>query len=164
MTERHTITTFNSPLEAGVRSVCILLPIYPKSYDIQRLVAFDHLVVHTGDIGGPKSLHPKLPLRSSEILVRRKLIERGLLLMVSRGLVERIINASGISYKAGEMAETFLSTLTSSYLIKLRERAIWAANKFGDLENDMLKQTMSNFFGQWIEEFQEAQRSLEIEA
>lgn len=163
MNERHIITTFNSPLEAGVRSVCILLPIYPKCYDIQRLVAFDYLVVHTGDIGGPKSLHPQLPLRSSEILVRRQLIERGLLLMISRGLVERVIDTSGISYSAGEMAETFLSTLTSSYLIELRERAIWVINKFGNLKNDLLRQTMSTVFGQWIEEFQTAQHSLEVE-
>jgi len=163
LNERHIITTFNSPLEAGVRSVCILLPIYPKCYDIQRLVAFDYLVVHTGDIGGPKSLHPQLPLRSSEILVRRQLIERGLLLMISRGLVERVIDTSGISYSAGEMAETFLSTLTSSYLIELRERAIWVINKFGNLKNDLLRQTMSTVFGQWIEEFQTAQHSLEVE-
>ena len=164
MSKRHVTTAFNSPLEAGIRSVCVLLLVYPKSYDIQRLIAFDYLVVHTGDIGGPKSLHPQLPLRSSEILVRRKLIERGLLLMISRDLVERVIDSNGISYKAGEMAETFLSTLTSSYLLELRKRAVWVTNKFANLEEDILKQTMKNFFGQWIEEFQTTQRSLEIEA
>ena len=164
MSKRHIMTTFNSPLEAGVRSVCVLLPIYPKSCDIQRLIAFDYLVVHTGDVDGPESLHPRLPLRSSGILVRRNLIERGLLLMISRGLAERVIDSNGISYKAGEMAETFLSTLVASYLVELRERAVWVVSKFGNLEGETLKQTMNKFFGQWIEEFQTTQRSLEIKA
>jgi ABC-three component (ABC-3C) system Middle Component 2 len=31
------------------------------------MAAFDHLVVHTGDIGGPTSLHPALPMRSTEL-------------------------------------------------------------------------------------------------
>ena len=155
--------TFNSPLEAGVRAVSILLPAYPQVYDLQRLVAFDYLVVHTGDVGGPKSLHPQLPLRSAELLVRRKLIERGLLLMMSRGLVERIVDVNGISYRAGEMAETFLSTLTSPYLTALRERGDWVVSTFGNLNDTTLRQTMSRFFGQWIEEFQATQRSMETE-
>jgi hypothetical protein len=157
-------TTFNSPLEAGVRAVGILLPAYPQAYDLQRLVAFDYLVVHTGDIGGPQSLHPRLPLRSAELLVRRKLVERGLLLMMSQGLVERIIDTNGISYRAGELAETFLSTLTSPYLIALRERGDWVVNTFGNMDDDTLRQTMKHFFGQWIEEFQATQRRMEAEA
>lgn len=156
-------TTFNSPLEAGVRAVSILLPAYPQAYDLQRLVAFDYLIVHTGDIGGPESLHPQLPLRSAELLVRRKLVERGLLLMMSRGLVERIADTTGISYRAGELAETLLSNLMSPYLIALRERGNWVVNTFGPLDDDTLRQTMSRFFGQWIEEFQATQRSMEAE-
>lgn len=154
--------TFNSPLETGVRAVCILLSAYPKVFDLQRLVVFDHLIVHTGDVGGPKSLHPLLPLRSSEILVRRNLVERSLLLMMSRGLVERIVDANGINYCAGEMAETFLSTLAAPYLIALRERGNWVVSKFGSLDDDALRQTMRRFFGQWVEEFQTIQHNMEI--
>lgn len=156
--------TFNSPLEAGVRAVGILLPAYPQAYDLQRLVAFDYLVVHTGDIGGPKSLHPQLPLRSAELLVRRNLVERGLLLMMSQGLVERIVDTNGISYRAGELADTFMATLTSPYLIALRARGDWVVNTFGNMDDDTLRQTMSRFFGEWIEEFQATQRSMEAEA
>lgn len=155
--------TFNSPLETGVRAVCILSSAYPKVFDLQRLVVFDHLIVHTGDVGGPQSLHPLLPLRSSEILVRRNLIERSLLLMMSRRLVERIVDMNGINYSAGEMAETFLSTLTSPYLIALRECGDWVVSKFGNLDDDALRQTMRRFFGQWIEEFQTIQRNMEVE-
>ena len=71
------------------------------------VVAFDHLVVHTGDIGGPVSLHPELPMRSAELLVRREFYERGLLLMISRKLVYREATASGVYYSAGEFSERF---------------------------------------------------------
>lgn len=164
MTDWRWVTTFNSPLEAGVRAVAILLPAYPDAYDLQRLVAFDHLIVHTGDIDGPESLHPRLPLRSTELLVRRKLVERGLLLMMSRGLVERIPDKNGISYTAGELAETFLSAITSPYLIALRERGEWVVRRFGDIDDDTLRETMNHFFGQWIDEFQATQRTMEAEA
>src|SRR4051794_18613760 len=84
---------FNSPLETGVRALTILEAAFPNSCDLQRLVELDYLVVHSGDVGGPESLHAPLPLRAGELLVRRELIEKGLLLMMSRGLVAR--SASG---------------------------------------------------------------------
>lgn len=108
----ETAITFNSALEAGIRALCVLLPAYPNAFDLQRLTALDHLVVHTGDIGGPESLHPKLPMRSAEILVRRRLVERGLFLMMSRGLLERVVGERGIEYRAGDLAETFMMRLS----------------------------------------------------
>jgi hypothetical protein len=155
---------FNTPLETGIRSLGLLVASYPKAFDLQRLVAFDHLVVHTADIGGPESLHPELPMRSAELLVRRGLVERGLLLMMSRGLVERQADASGIVYRAGEFAETFFSSLSSPYLVALRERATWISLTFSDMEEDAFREAMNAAFGRWIEEFQFARRSLAAEA
>ena len=154
---------FNTPLETGIRSLGILVASYPKAFDLQRLVAFDHLVVHTADIGGPESLHPELPMRSAELLVRRGLVERGLL-MISRGLIERQADVSGIVYRAGEFAETFFASLTSPYLVALRERATWISLTFSDMEEDAFREAMNAAFGRWIEEFQFARRSLAAEA
>ena len=89
MSQEHKPITFNSPLEAGIRAVSILGAAYPQTYDLQRLVALDYLLVHTGDIDGPDNLHPPTPMRSAELLVRRKLVEQSLLLMMTRDLVER---------------------------------------------------------------------------
>jgi hypothetical protein len=155
---------FNSPLETGIRAVGVLVAVYPNVFDLQRLVAFDYLVVHTGDLGGPESLHPELPMRSTELLVRRGLVERGLLLMIARGLAERETSSQGIFYKAGEVAGTFIQSLTSPYLISLRQRARWVADTFGDMEQDTFRDTMSAAFGRWIEEFQHVERSLAGEA
>jgi hypothetical protein len=151
---------FNSALETGIRSVGILVAAYPQAFDLQRLVAFDYLVVHTGDLGGPESLHPELPMRSAELLVRRGLVERGLLLMRSRGLVERHANSEGILYSAGELADTFMNSLVSPYLIALIERTKWVANAFGGLEQDTLRDAMHRAFGSWIEEFQHVETSI----
>ena len=161
MTEKgKSLLPFNGPLETGIRSVGMLVAAYPKGFDLQRLVAFDYLVVHTGDIGGPTSLHPDLPMRSAELLVRRALVERGLLLMISRGLVVREPSITGITYYAGDIAETFLTSLESRYLSALCDRATWVVENFGTLEEDVLRTTLNNAFDQWVEQFQVTHQSL----
>lgn len=148
---------FNSPLEVGLKAVSILVAAFPRSFDLQQMVAFDHLVVHTGDLGGPESLHPKVKLRSGELLVRRHLVERGVNLMISRSLIERKITQDGIYYSAGELSETFLRNLTSNYINKLSERALWAVENFADLDEDSFRKVVYSVFDRWREEFQAVQ-------
>ena len=160
--ERDRNRPFNSALETGLRSVSLLVAAYPRSFDLQRLVTFDHLVVHTGDVGGPTSLHAAVPMRTAELLVRRGLVERGLLLMVSKGLADRRAEETGIVYGAGEFAETFLSSLTSYYIRTLTERAEWVVQEFGDLTEADLKTRVGEYFEQWIEQFQAPQKSVTV--
>jgi hypothetical protein len=155
--------TFNGPLEAGLRAVAILGSAHPRSFDLQRLVAFDYLLVHTGDIGGPASLHPPTPLQSAELLVRRKLVERALLLMMTRDLVERDFVSDGIRYRAGENAVPFLSSLASDYLRQLIQRAAWLVRELGDKNDADFRAVMRRFFEKWVEEFQAAELSLGAE-
>jgi hypothetical protein len=164
MEEAMTSSTFNSPLEAGVRALAVLVPAHPRALDLQRLVAFDYLVVHSGDVGGPDSLHPQLPQREAELLVRRRIIERGLHLMMHRGLVERAVGAHGIHYRAGELAETFLSSMAAPYTAALRERGGWVVRRFAEMDEATLRHTMDRFVGRWIEQFQAVQRSLAVDA
>lgn len=152
--------TFNGPLEAGIRAVSILGAAYPQTYDLQRLVALDYLLVHTGDIDGPDNLHPPTPTPSAELLVRRKLVEQSLLLMMTRDLVAREVTADGIRYGAGENATTFLSSVSSGYLVALKERAIWLVDTVGSLTEEQFKKLMRRFFEKWVEEFQHVERSV----
>lgn len=152
--------TFNGPLEAGIRAVSILGAAYPQTYDLQRLVAFDFLLVHTGDVGGPESLHPPSPHHSAELLVRRKLVEDSLLLMMTRDLVQRHVTADGIAYGAGESASTFLSSLSTSYLLALKDRASWLVDAFGHHTDTDFRKVMRRFFDDWVEEFQNIERSM----
>lgn len=156
--------TFNGPLESGVRAVAVLGAAHPASFDLQRLVALDYLLVHTGDIGGPASLHPPIPMKSAEFLIRRKLVEQAILLMMTRDLVRRDATAEGIRYSAGESAAVFLNALQSDYMRALKARASWLVERVGPLADAEFRAVMRRFFDQWVEEFQQVERSLGIEA
>lgn len=160
MNQERRPATFNSPLEAGIRAVSILGAAYPQSYDLQRLVAFDYLLVHTADVGGPESLHPPSPMHSAELLVRRRLVESALLLMMTRELIQREITSDGIKYCAGENAATFLSSLSSTYLRALKDRANWLVGALGSHTDQEFKGVMRRFFDDWVEEFQHIERSM----
>jgi hypothetical protein len=151
--------TFNGPLEAGIRAVWILAAAYPRTYDLQRLIALDYLLVHTAEIGGPDNLHPPTPMHSAELLVRRELVQQALLLMMTRHLVERQVAPDGIKYVAGENATTFLSSVTSSYHLRLKDRASWLINAIGSHTDDQLRAMMRRFFDKWAEEFHSIEQS-----
>jgi hypothetical protein len=154
MVNKFERSPFNSSLESGVRSVIILHSLFPGSVDLHRLVDFDYLVVHSGDVNGPESLHAPLPMRAGELLVRRDIIEKGLLLMMSRGLLTRIATDSGIEYKASEKSNAFVSNLASPYLVKLVERADWVADNFCEKDEAELKGMIKGFFDHWTTQFQ----------
>lgn len=151
-------SAFNSPLETGIRSLTILTAVFPRTLDLQYLIFFDYLTLHSGDVGGPESLHAPLPLRSGELTVKRALIERGLLLMMSRGLVERVVSQDGFQFIASETASAFLSMLNSQYTLKLKERAEWVAESFGESNLEELREREKSFFGQWSTQFQPVER------
>lgn len=147
------ISPFNSSLETGTRTLALLEAVYPKTLDLQRLVEFDYLAVHSGDADGPESLHAPLPLRTGEMLVRRKVIESGLSLMMSRNLVKQLPSSEGIRYLATDATSPFLSALISPYINKLRERAKWVANELGNASDDELHELTRNLFDKWTAQF-----------
>ena len=149
-----TPSPFNSALETGVRTLAILIACYPKAHDLGRLVQYDYLTVHSADADGPPSLHPPLPLRSGELLVRRGLIESGLRLMMSRALVRREPHTDGFLYAAEDSAAAFLDNVKSPYIVALRERADWVAATFKALQDDELDSVIRRLFQSWTIEFQ----------
>jgi hypothetical protein len=150
----QTIQTFNSPIETGIRALILLAESYPQQLDLQRVLEFDYIMVHTSDVDGPPSIHPALPLRSGELLVRRQLIERGLLLMISRGLVSRHATPNGFTYQAEDDAGPFLDALTAEYLDELRDRATWVVDRFSDMSDHDIRVMLSSVYDQWSREFQ----------
>lgn len=151
--------TFNGPLEAGVRIVAVLGAAYPRAFDLQHLTALDYLLVRTKELDGPESIHPPTPIRSPNAEVRRRVVQQGLILMMSRDLVTRQATPSGIQYLAGESAAAFLDSLRSPYLIELKSRATWLVNYFKDHSEEQFAQTIRRFFDDWVVEFQEFERS-----
>lgn len=152
---------FNSALETGLRSVCVLAADPLIKYDLQQLLAFDHLVVHTGDVANaPASLHPNVLQRNGELLVRRQLVERGLLLMESKKLVERLISKNGFYYKATELAVVFVDSLTNDYVTELFKRSQWAVEKYKNFGDRFFAEIFNTAFDRWTNEFQIAEISM----
>ncbi len=146
---------FNGPVEIGLRALAILNDSYPSALSLQRLVVFDYLLVHSDDIpGGPIGLHPQTPHRSGELLVRRNMLENGLLLFLSRGLIDRHYTEHGVLFSATDRSAGFLDVLSSEYLAHLRERAAWLVTEFGGLSDDEITQLAEKHIGEWGAEFE----------
>ena len=116
---------FNTPLEAGVRALLILDAFAPQAFDLATISLLDYYIVHTGDAGGPPSIHPEINARAGEYFVRRHLVEEGLLLMARASLVEQIFTDSGIAFRADETATAMIDLFGSAYNLRLAEAAQW---------------------------------------
>jgi hypothetical protein len=152
---RHTTEHFfNTPIETGLRSVFVLAAIFPGACDLQRLVIYDYLLVHSGDVeGGPTSLHPPTPLRSGELLVRRNLVFHGLRLMQGKGLVEQEFTSEGFFYKATDVANPFLDYFQNPYALTCRKISRWLAEQVHILTDVQLRVYINSNIGRWGAEF-----------
>lgn len=132
----------------------IILTEVQQECDLQRLTIYDYMMLHSGDIdGGPTSLHPPSPFRSGELLVKRTLIEQGLALLCSKGLIERIFDDGGIRFKASELASPFLEYFECNYSKKARQNAVWIRGRFEGLSDKELQEFVNSRIGKWGAEF-----------
>ncbi|WMI98035.1 threonine transporter [Pseudomonas chlororaphis subsp. aurantiaca] len=136
--KRQALPVFNNQFELGIRMVYLLQALMPQGADLQKLVLLDYAVVYSADLNGPSSLHTPIPFRGAELMSRRELIEQGLYLMSTRGLVTATWGADGITYFAGEVARTMTGALTSSYLHDLEQRCAWAAEHYAQADSTAL--------------------------
>lgn len=150
------IIPFNSKLETGIRALVVLEAFYPRHCDLLEMTWFDHLVVHTGDLAGqdvPESLHPDLPNRTGELLVRRQLVEQSLRMMHEMHLIEVLETENGIEFCAGEGAPSYLDLLQTPYSLALKQRAKWMAERFSALTAEDIRSLVEVQIGRWTAEF-----------
>lgn len=145
---------FNSALETGVRALVILNAAFPRIFDLTQLTWFDHLVVHTADVGGPQSLHPDLPQRTGELLVRRRVVEEGVHLMRRLHMINAIADEKGIAYQASDEASAFVDTMHTPYALELKSRAEWLIQKLEEFTVEQLAELIAEKIGRWAVEFQ----------
>ena len=115
-----------------------LLSSLREGADLQMLVLLDYAIIYSGDLDGPESLHTPVPYRGGELMSRRELIEQGLYLMSTRGLVDARMEDSGITYLPGPHARGLVGLLTSKYFLQLEARCKWAASRFGSADSNTL--------------------------
>lgn len=147
---------FNSTLETGIRALVLLDAFHPRRCDLLEVTWLDHLVVHTGDLDGqdaPQSLHPDLPNRAGELLVRRQLVEKSLRLMQQVHLVEVFETEEGISFGASDDAPSYLDLLQAPYSVALKERARWMAGRYGSLKTNEMRSLVESRIGRWAADF-----------
>lgn len=147
---------FNSTLETGIRALVVLEAFHPRRCDLMEMTWLDHLVVHTGDLDGedvPDSLHPDLPNRAGELLVRRQLVERSLRLMQQVHLVEVHETEEGVQFAASEEAPSYLDLLQTPYSTELKRRAGWMAERLAGLTTPELREIVEATVGRWTAEF-----------
>tara|TARA_R110002124_G_scaffold276594_1_gene447456 strand:- start:2438 stop:2941 length:504 start_codon:yes stop_codon:yes gene_type:complete len=162
MTEKLTSgRIFNSTFETGIRSLCALSAGLPKQFDLQQMLAFDHLMVHSADMpNGPPSLHPNVKQRNGELLVRRPLVQDGLALMEAKRLIITRATNGQVLYCATEFAPAFLESLENPYIRSLSKRAKWAVDTFNELGGSLFLEVFNAAFDRWSTEFQIADISM----
>lgn len=145
---------FNSALETGVRTLLLLNAAQPKSFDLMHLTWLDHLVVHTADIDGPFSLHPDIPQRDGELIVRRQNVEEGLRLMRRLHLVSTDYTTDGIMFHVTEEGTQFAQLVRSEYGRLLKARAVWLMDYVGRVDTSEFVHLIREKIGRWSIEFQ----------
>lgn len=146
---------FNTPLECGLRLLFVLAACRPSPCDLQRLISYDYLLVHSGDVeSGPASLHPAVPDRGSEWVVKRELVQTGMDLMFARELVTKQLTADGIAYVGSEMTTAFIGLLKTPYAAGIQKRAGWIVDTFGARSDDDVQAFMAERVGTWGTEFE----------
>lgn len=144
---------FNSPLEVGLRTLIVLSEVGDWC-DVQRLTIYDYFLLHSSDIDkGPESLHPPSPFRSGELAVKREVIQKGLQVMLSKGLVESSFDTMGIRFKAKDVARPFLDYFESPYAQRARSIALWIGATFGTVSDADLQTIVRERLGKWGSEF-----------
>ncbi len=144
---------FNSRVEAGIRAVVVLELLRPETADLTEMVLFDHVVVHTGDLGGPTSLHVDVPGRQGELLVRRRLLETSLQMMRRCHLLEEIGEEQGLVWRASDEAASFLELLETPYSMRLKSCAAWLATQVQERTKAGFEEFVRGRIGHWGEAF-----------
>jgi hypothetical protein len=144
---------FNSRLEAGIRAVVVLEFLRPETADLSDMVLFDHVVVHTHDLGGPPSLHADLPERKGELLVRRRLVEAGLELMRRCHLVEQDSVQDGLVWRTSDDAASYVELLETAYSTRLKACAAWLGQEVRNRTKAGFKAFVRQELGDWREAF-----------
>lgn len=143
----------NSPLEVGLRVLMVLNEAFPEHLDLNQLVLLDHSVLHSADLGGPESLHPPVPVRASELGVKRQSIEAGMEVVIRAHLAHVGVGDRGIEFWAGEAADGFTRLLETEYASQLNARAAWVVQHFAALDEQTLREALSSVAQHWSEEF-----------
>lgn len=143
---------YNSPLELGIRSLMILNHLR-ASVDLDYLMYIDHLSLNTSDISGPESLHAPIPRRGIQAFARREIIRKGIIILLSKQLINVTISNFGVLYEINQVGRSFLGFFGSEYYLALNQRIKWVTEKFVEYRSSDLEKFVSENLEKWGGEY-----------
>lgn len=149
---------YNSPLELGIRSL-IILNFLNKQTEIETLMYLDYLSLNTKDIDGPESLHPPIPHRGVQVYARKEILSKGIIILISKQLIDVVPTNKGICYQINRTGNKFLEFFTSVYFEELKFRVKWVVEKFNTFSNSELNEFINNRLDMWGGEFLSDQKN-----
>ena len=142
---------FNSEIELGLRALTILVSSYPKAYKLHDLVVSDYFLVHSKDLSdeSEESLHPKVPFRSGELLIKRDKLKTGLHLYMHKGLIKLNLTDGGFEYSASDSSRYFLDLLSNNYTMSLTKKADWLNENLKKFTENELNKIINQNLKSW---------------
>lgn len=152
--EHRNINLFNTPLEVGLRMLYVLNTFKSIEIDMNTLVIFDYLLLNSNDFPqGPKSIHPSIPHRSTQMIIKPPILREGLNLMISKDLIDISFTDEGIKYKANELTGKIIELLDNTYSKQLLEISFWIKKQFENYDFKKLDLFVKNNIPNWGSEF-----------
>lgn len=150
----NNVSIYNTYYEIGVR-VLLLLNFTSGPIDLQRIIYYDYLMLHYGDIDEDyKSVHPANPFHTTELYIRRELIQSALDLICKKGLTNIIFSNNGFLYDISSLGRNFIKCFESDYFAKLIKYAQLVTNRFDNFSVNDLNEFISINVGKWKDEFE----------
>lgn len=148
------IKIFNTSMEMGLRALIILDELSQEPIDLNRLIIYDYLITHGNDFDERiESLHPSVPHRSGELIIKRKVMQEGIDLMYSRELLDVEYTSCGIFYKSNPLSSFFINYLESEYALDLIELTKVVVQRFKHLSDEELNLYIKRNIPKWGSEF-----------
>lgn len=148
------IQIFNSPEEVGVR-ILLILDICQKRMSKQRIMYYDYFSLHLKDLDQTQeSLHPDNPNHSSEIAIKRDLINKGLDLIIAKGLVSVKYSKTGIYYQYNQLTHEFVNLFQNTYVEELKMNIATVNEFFLKYSDRQIYKYINGNIGKWAGEFE----------
>jgi len=152
--EERNVRLFNSPVELGLRCLFVLSRFQNELLSIDKLIYLDYFLIHAGDVSKEqKSIHPKYPFRSTEIVVKREILANALKLLVSKELVKVSFTSNGIQYSVTDIGKGALGYFESDYAKRILEVSDWLYQTYKDFSEEQLSELINTNIQKWGGEF-----------
>lgn len=154
-TSQHFIRLFNTPVEVGLRALILLNASAQNDImlDAEKIMYLDYLCLNTSDLGGPESINAPIPNRGIQVYSKKDLIQKGLLVLISKELISLRSTSQGFMYVINEAGKTFLSLFTTKYYADLVARAEWVWGNWGQMTNQEIGNYIDRNIQKWGGEF-----------